>query len=260
MEGQIASTMATPEQVHTHGVAVQLPPFMKASPTAWFTLCDANFFIRKVTDSETKFWYVVSKLDEETLKRIHAFLAKPRDKDPYKAIREVLCESFEPSVEQKLDTMLAASSMGSEKPSDFMAELDRLAAGLDIEDVKRRIFVRSLPERISTAISGFSGTTAELVRAADKSWAQAGETAAVSSIAKVPKAGRGRGNKNGNQLRPADPGSPRSATPLLCPFHKKYGDSARRCLPTCPRWTAKYKPHQVFLVEEEEEEVAPGNE
>ena len=249
--------MATDGALQMQGVAVQLPTFMKASPAAWFRLCDANFFIRKVTDPETKYWYIVSKLDEETLRKIHAFLEKPLSKDPYRDIKERLCESFEPTVEQHLDALLAASTMGSEKPSNFMAELDRLASGLTIDDVKRRLYIRALPERISTAISHLSGTTGDLVKAADKSWSQAGDPAAVSEVKTWP--GQGRGGREKKQFPTQGENGRRKGT--ICPFHAKYGEEARRCLPSCPRWRGKPRQH-VFTIEEEttEEAVGQGNE
>ena len=195
---------------HTHGVAVQLPAFMKTSPSAWFHLCDANFFIWKVTDSEMKYWYIVSKLDEDTLRKIHKFLEKPLGKDPYKYIRDRLCITFEPTVEQRLDAQLSSSSIGSEKPSEFMAELDRLASGLTIDDIKRRLLVQAMLERISTAISHILGTTVDLVKAVDKSWVQAGEPVKVAEVVNMTQpsccwGGRGRNQphpgKAANQLR-----------------------------------------------------------
>ena len=46
-----------------YGASVQLPTFDKAEPNSWFRIADANFGLQKVTDSKTKYWYVLSKLD-----------------------------------------------------------------------------------------------------------------------------------------------------------------------------------------------------
>ena len=45
------------------GASVQLLNFDKVDPETWFTVADANFALRKVTDSTTKCYYVLSKLD-----------------------------------------------------------------------------------------------------------------------------------------------------------------------------------------------------
>ena len=77
-----------------NSVAVQLPTFNRLAPSSWFHLADANFHLRGITKSDTKFWYVVSKLDPETLRKLSAFLAKARGDDPYAEIRTLLCRRY----------------------------------------------------------------------------------------------------------------------------------------------------------------------
>ena len=105
------------------GATVQLPAFDKIEPEAWFAVADANFALRKVTDSTTHYYYVLSKLDAKTLRKLSAFLKRPRGADPYLEVRRQLCKAFEPSKEQKLDALLATSSMGDERPMEFGLEL-----------------------------------------------------------------------------------------------------------------------------------------
>ena len=105
------------------GAAVQLPMFDRAEPDAWFILADANFNLRKVTDPSTKYWYVLSKFDAATLRKLSTFLKQPRGADPYRELREMLCKTYEPPMEQKLDALLALTEIGDERPSEFVLEL-----------------------------------------------------------------------------------------------------------------------------------------
>ena len=68
-----------PDSALVYGATVQLPTFDKAEPRAWFRIADANFGIRCVTDPVTKYYYVLSKLDSETLRKLSAFLDCPPD-------------------------------------------------------------------------------------------------------------------------------------------------------------------------------------
>ena len=166
-----------------HSVAVQLPVFNHLSPSSWFHLADANFHLHGITKSDTKFWYVMSKLDQETLCKLSAFLAKPRGDDPYGEIRELLCTTYEPQLEQKLDALLAITNMGDGRPSEFTLELRRLLDTASTEDILKRIFVRSLPTRISNAISAnMDGSLEALTRAADKAWALSRSTVSAAAI------------------------------------------------------------------------------
>ena len=243
----------------THSVAVQLPTFNRLAPSAWFHLADANFHLRGIKTSETKCWYVVSKLNQETLRKLSAFLAKQRGAE----IREVLCMAYEPQLEQKLDALLATKELGDERPAEFLLELRRPCAEATVEDILKRIFIRSLPARLADAVSGnVDGSLDALARAADKAWVLAsnGNTAVAavsapsaqgasgsndmqmsfdqqSSVAAVTTSapGRGRGTRQrGNRHIKQE-----SRAVVLCPFHVKWGDSARRCLPTCSRWQSR---------------------
>ena len=137
------------------GATVQLPSFDKIEPNAWFAVADANFALRKVTDSTTRYYYVLSKLDATTLRKLTAFLNRPRGDDPYNEIKRQLCKTFEPSREQKLDALLATSSWGDERPMEFGLELQRLLGDSTTDDILKRIFLRSAPPAIALAIKPF---------------------------------------------------------------------------------------------------------
>ena len=94
-----------------HSVAVQLPTFNRLAPLEWFHLADANFYLRGIKQSDTKYWYVVSKLDPDTLWKLSAFLALTKGDDLYAEIRAILCKTYKPQLEQKLDAFLAANDI-----------------------------------------------------------------------------------------------------------------------------------------------------
>ena len=58
---------ATPfDAAAVYGASVQLPTFDKVEPEAWFAVADANFALGRVLDSTTKYYYVLSKLDNHS--------------------------------------------------------------------------------------------------------------------------------------------------------------------------------------------------
>ena len=98
------------------GTSVQLPAFDKVEAETWFAVADANFALRKVTDSLTKYYYVLSKLDASTLRKLSSFIKRPKGDDPYAEIKDELCEAYEPPLEQKLDALLTIGDMGGREP------------------------------------------------------------------------------------------------------------------------------------------------
>ena len=247
-----------------YGATVQLPTFDKLEPRAWFRIADANFGIRWVTDPVTKYYYVLSKLDSETLRKLSAFLDLPLSADPYLDIRKKLCATFEPPLKAKLDTFLATNDAGDERPAQFGLELQRLLANATTDDLRKRVFLRSLKPSIVTAITGSLAANFETVMAAaDKAWMAAansdpsGTPATVSAIShstsSAPRGnGRGgRGARGGRQCEPRPSGRVESVP--LCHFHRKFGDAARKCASGCSRWTEprpRDAPARVSHIEE----------
>ena len=252
-----------------YGATVQLPTFDKLEPRAWFRIADANFGIRHVTDPVTKYYYVLSKLDSETLRKLSAFLDLPLRADPYSDLRQKLCTTFEPPLEAKLDAFLATNDAGDERPAQFGLELQRLLANATTDDLCKRVFLRSIKPSIVTAITGsLSGSFETVMAAADKAWMAAansdtsGTPATVSAIShptsSTPRGG-GRGGRGGRSGRGAQGGrqrGPRSSgqveNTLLCHYHRKFGDAAKKCVSGCSRWhEPRPQPQaQVFHVEE----------
>ena len=247
------------------GASVQLPSFDKVEAETWFAVADANFALRKVTDSTTKYYYVLSKLDASTLRKLSSFIKRPKGEDPYTEIKEELCEAYEPPLEQKLDALLTIGDMGEESPKEYVMEIRRLAADATLDDVLKRIFVRGLPRPVVTAITASLGEKlATVITAANKAWtasasANNSSSTAAASVSAVtapqapqPRRG-GRGGRGARQRGSRSGSAPTMTTLTLCSFHKKFGDSAGRCAPGCSRWSearSQEPPAQVFGIEE----------
>ena len=238
-----------------HSVAVQLPAFNKLAPASWFHLADANFHLRGIVQSETKYWYIVSKLDADTLRKLSAFLASKKGADPYGKIRAILCDTYEPKLKQNLDALLESREIGDERPSEYALELHCLLANGTTDDILKRIFIRSLPKNLANAISPSSdGSFDALAKAEDKAWSLAASSSTETSVHTVGSASalpRGRTGRQQAKLRND------CKNVILCRFHIKWGNAAKRCLQGCSRWEPKghQQGTQVFHVEEEEPEV-----
>ena len=195
-EGKLGQVVQL-DAVTVFGDSVQLPMFDRTEPDAWFILAEANFNLRGVTDSRTKYWYVLSKFDASTLKKLSTFLQLLRGDDPYRELREMLCETYEPPMEQKLDAFLGLTEIGDERPSVFGLEIQQLTAKSSMDHLRKRVFLSCLPGPIVTAIAGsLQGSFNTVVKAADRAWTaastasgalQAAATlAAVANTSQVP--------------------------------------------------------------------------
>ena len=57
-----------------NAVALKLPPFWISQPRVWFQQAEAQFALRNITADDTKYFYVVAALDQETASRLIDFL------------------------------------------------------------------------------------------------------------------------------------------------------------------------------------------
>ena len=242
------------------GASVQLPNFDKVKPETWFAVAEANFALRRVTHSTTKYYYVLSKLDATTLQKLSTFIKRPRGSDPFKEIRDMLCEAYEPPLEQKLDALLALMDISDERPREFGMELQRLASDASLDNVLKQIFILCLPRSIFTKISSsLHGKLESIIAAADRAWTAAaasyGSAPASVSVIFGPQASASRrGGRCGRQRGPRQAAG-QTKTVMLCHFHLKFGDAARKCAPSCMRFNENCprdnSAPQVFHVKEE---------
>ena len=195
-----------PSTVHLNvavfGASVHLPVFDKVEAETWFAVADANFALRKVTDSLTKYYYILSKLDASTLRKLSSFIKQPQGDDPYREIKEVLCDAYELPLEQKLEALLELTDIGNDRPKEFGLEMLQLASDASRDDIQKRIYVRCLPQRVVTAITGKLDESFEkVIAAADRAWTAAKSSAGTSSASvsaiSGSKASSARGARNG---------------------------------------------------------------
>ena len=230
--------------------AVKLPEFYKDDPSAWFGTLESIFVIKGVADPVLRFHYAVQRLDCETSTFVRTLLRAPPDASSYANLRKKLCAVFERLPESRLDEFLATSTSGDVKPSRFAESLLRLTDDLTIDDVRKRVFLRSLPPQFTNAVANTRSSSFMdvVVEAADLVYATVSEAArqhqppaplsvhAVVAQPRRPQPDRPRNPPQGKEL---------------CWYHRRFGEAARSCQPTCARFTQKQPPTQVFHVEEQ---------
>ncbi|GFV32542.1 transposon Tf2-9 polyprotein [Trichonephila clavipes] len=73
--------------------AVKIPPYNFCDPQLWFSTCEQTFAFgvpKAITDTCTKFNYIVSNLPPEATAIVRDFIVTPDETDPYGAIKAQL--------------------------------------------------------------------------------------------------------------------------------------------------------------------------
>jgi hypothetical protein len=106
-------------------VAVRLPPFWAKRPTVWFAQAEARFFLAGISSETTKFYHVVSQLDQRYAAELEDVITSPPERDPYTTLRTELMRRLSPSRDQRIRQFLTLE-MGDRKPSQFLRHLRSL--------------------------------------------------------------------------------------------------------------------------------------
>lgn len=214
-------------------VSLKLPTFWAQQPLVWFAQAEAQFELRSITADRTKYFYLVSALDQDTAGRVLDVLQAPPQANAYPALKARLLDSFGLSETQRARAILHFPELGDQSPSQVM---DKLLAYLGDHQgcfLFRQVFLDRMPEDIRGALvqSGLQDLRA-LAKLADRLWQNRAVDAPVLSAMqsapsdtlalcavkrRPPSTSMGKDTSHGG----------------LCYFHARFGAQARRCKPPC---------------------------
>lgn len=224
---------------HADAVAVKLPSFWTSSPTAWFAQAEAQFAIRGITQDDTKYYYVVAALDNETATRAIPIISSPPEINKYISLKSFLISAYDLSDEERASALFTQQGLGDFKPSELM---DRMLSLLGTHKpcfLFKHLYMQQLPHfvRMTLANSKIEDFR-QLALEADKIYSTGRNQYSAVDLVNDVRTGQQRHNKpastSGSSQEKVRP------TPPVCWYHNKYGTKAQKCVPPC-------KHHQTFL-------------
>ena len=240
-------------------VSIKLPPFWPSDPQIWFAQVEAQFVTRGVTVQRTMFDYVVASLSPEYATEICDLILRPPAENPYDNVKQQLIKRTAASEQRRLQQLFSTEELGDRKPTQLLRRLQQLAGdtpGLADGKFIRELFLQRLPPHVRMVLASTRDDTTieDLAQLADKIIEVATPSVATVSNSNPPLAAeidslRKELGSLKHQLKkltirsrsrtrspsPAAPPHQRSsdASPPVCWYHLKYGDSARKCRQPC---------------------------
>ena len=71
-----------------NAVSLKLPTFWTSQPLVWFAQAEAQFELRKITADETRYYLVLSALDQGTATRLLDLISNPPGNNKYEALTD----------------------------------------------------------------------------------------------------------------------------------------------------------------------------
>ena len=250
--------VAVPEDYKSSSY-LKLPTFWPDSAEVWFAQTDAQFDIRNISSSRSKFYHAVAALPQEVASQILDLIRAPPLGDPYKVLRDRLIRLYMLNDYQRFESLVSLTLSGDQKPSHLMNRMLALYPDDHKPDfVLRGLFLRRLPMDVrSHLLREKVDDPIEMALKADELHQSRVSSSAVniladdpgdtqvnlvSNHAKVPLRSGSAWNPpfRRSQTRNRSPSrsqttapSSKSSTSGICWYHRKHGDNASNCREPC---------------------------
>lgn len=210
----------------TNAVSLKLPEFWESSAAAWFSQAEAQFVLRKITDDNTQYYYVVAALGSATASRIVGLLTDPPEEGKYVSLKTHLLKTFELSAAERARRLFAIQGLGDSKPSELMEKMLNLLGKEKPCFLFMELFLRHMPPRVQTALANTTITEPRaLAEEADRFF--------LATQRSVPEVLAPTLDSPPPWHRMGAGGSDRQGSSGLCFFHARFGAKAKRCRSPC---------------------------
>ena len=224
------------EQAEEHAVSLKLPTFWASQPEVWFAQAEAQFYLRRITGDDTKYFYVLAALDQETATRLLDLISNPPAENKYKALKDRLTATFGLSKRERASRLLHFRPLGDSKPSALMDEMMALLGDHPPCLLFEQLFLERLPEDIRIQlVDSKVEDYRQLARRADALWLCRDMESLNAVHHRPPPQGQ---RSHGRLKTPA--ASPPPDPNRLCYYHRTFGGTARQCRQPCT-WSGNDK-------------------
>lgn len=146
--------MAAPEAnaATSHLVSIKAPEFSEASAVGWFAIMEAQFRIKNITESSTKFYNTVAVLPPHLVSNISSEIMEGAD---YDNLKKSVIEAHQQTKPELFEQLTSKTNMTG-RPSQYLRELQSLATKAGIGqcgDLIRHKFLNALPREIAPALA-----------------------------------------------------------------------------------------------------------
>jgi len=220
-----------PTDVAIAAVAIKLPEFWTSNPNTWFAQAEAQFIIKNITSSLTKFYHVVAVLPQSVATNLADLIVKPPATDAYEDLKKRLVTSYSYTDYQKSDLLFNMPELGDRRPSELLSSMLSLVPdGESKTELFRFLFLRRLPVELRTHLFDVKSEDIRVLGdKADRLWDSTRQLGSITASV-TPSSGRTVSRESQSTAHNA---TPRATGADHCWYHKKFGERASKCHPPC---------------------------
>ena len=223
-----------------NSVSIKMPEFSESYASSWFEIIEAQFEVKGIKVSSTKFYHALSVMTPDLVSKLSREVMMSKSYELLKSAVIALYEQTKPELFAKL---IKQSKM-TQKPSFYLQELQKTAAKIGVSDDLVRVrFIQDMPKDISAAVATQKNLSLfDLGNLADELMplVNANSHTAYSANNNAPSTSKKQFRSNDNA--PWVPASvkpfARDQKPKICRGHIYYGKRSKTCKNFC-QWPNK---------------------
>ena len=219
---------------------IKMSPFDENHAAGWFIVLEAQFEVKSITQSPTKFYNALSHIPVDVAERLPERVRTSKD---YEELKKSVIETFQKTKPELFEKLISDTKLTG-RPSLYLQELNSIAKKVGVgEDLVKHRFIQALPMAIAPAIASQRDTPLEqLGRLADElmPFTKVAEMQ-VQAVTNAQEVNTVQGNisykprtTNNWDLTPFREGQ----RPRVCRSHIFYGNRSDRCKHWC-QWPNK---------------------
>jgi predicted subunit of tRNA(5-methylaminomethyl-2-thiouridylate) methyltransferase len=268
----VLSTEIINKTYFSERISVKIPPIWISNIALWICHIEAQFNLAGITSEETKFYHLVSALDQNIICQVSEILLDNSDSpNKYSKLKKALLERFELDSETRRKKLFSGILLGDKSPSSLLREMRALAIDLNVDSsTLKHLWLQQMPSNIQAHLKISDANLDKLASMADillRSYSP-NEIASVSATEKnnlnslqnsltelTKKVEQLTNDLHSTRMNSANKGNYRynnqpvnrnfdkknkpriqheiNTNNKLCYFHKKFGEKAFKCQSPC---------------------------
>ena len=137
-------------------VSIKAPVFSETSPALWFRILEAQFNIKGIMQSKTKYYHALSSLPTEILDNVPPDIIEGED---YATLKDAVVSFYE-QTKPELFAKLTSSAGMTGRPSVYLRRLQQVASKVKVgDDLVKHQFIKTLPSTIAPVVAAQSSLT-----------------------------------------------------------------------------------------------------
>ncbi|GFX47506.1 hypothetical protein TNCV_618651 [Trichonephila clavipes] len=220
-------------------------------------MCDSTFQLgcpKPITDSKTKFNYIIAHLPPEAATIIRDVIMNPDPVEPYEKARMELIKRSGESSHQEIRKYFIGEELGDRRPSELLRVMRRRAESHSVpDDLLLELIQQHLPTRVQSILAAISPLTLEkAAEVADRVMEVTPIAVSACSVSsdknsieshvleeikklnlRIDEISRSRSRSRNRNLPFHKRNRSKSKTYEQCWYHYKFGSAAQKCHPPC---------------------------